>query len=145
MKMDNNKSTLDDKTSLQRKLLLIYEEEFNGNDQVALKRYFQAILAKVADCRKSTKVAKELLKLEYRKNMLNKDEIESLRLQVKCVKSAHSKYEREVKMLRAENAEWKRQVACANDEICKFKAWATATGYSPDSIMASFNNASVKK
>lgn len=133
---------MESKTALQGKLLKIFEEDLGGNDQLAIKRYLQAIVSKVDDCRVATKIAKNLLETEQRKNIINKEEIASLKIQLKSLLAVRNKYGNELTVLRCENEEWQRQVAAANAEICKFKAWAAAKGYSVDFEMTA---RSVKK
>lgn len=123
-------SASDNKTNLQRKLGEVLLKEIDLSDETLLRKVMDAVVSKVTDCRKATKLAKNLLSVEQDRVGSLVSTLFAKSQTVKSLMNDRTKYDDELRDLRARQVIWKRTL---HDEI-------VAGSTPPNSSSSSSNN-----
>jgi chromosome segregation ATPase len=135
------------KTSLQRKMLQLYETNVNGDEEKVLQGIMVAVVNKLTSCRATTKVVKEkneqleaeMAKLNKEKVALWKEKEQSdnrtkvgeenikklaadvtvLRVRCESLLEERGRHVQELETLRAQNASWAADNAKLNQQVVR--------------------------
>jgi hypothetical protein len=103
------------RTAFQRKLLTIATDDAGGDEKVVLRKFMHAILEKITDCRRSTKVMKELLKSELQ---INRHLSRALRMKGGQVNSLKAE-------ILAQNVVWEKRCVELKQQLLNLKSGGT--------------------